>query len=227
MPAHNEEGYLEGSVRSVVTGLRQREADFEVIVVENGSKDATGLEARDLASKLAEVRVLELDVADYGTALRTGFLDATGETVVNFDVDLVDLGFMDAALELMADPSVVIVIGSKRSPGSEDRRRAARRIVTWAFSAVLRHGFGLKASDTHGLKALRRQPLVPIVERCRSGSDIFDTELVLRAERAGLSLREVPVTVSDLRPPRTAIASRIPRTLVGLGALWLSMRRDP
>ena len=150
-----------------------------------------------------------------------------GETVVNFDVDLVDLGFMDAALELMSDPSVVIVIGSKRSPGSEDRRPAARRVVTWAFSAVLRHGFGLKASDTHGLKALRREPLVPIVERCRSGSDIFDTELVLRTERAGLSLRELPVTVSDLRPPRTAIASRIPRTLIGLGALWLSMRRDP
>jgi glycosyltransferase involved in cell wall biosynthesis len=227
MPAHNEEGYLEGSVRSVVAGLRQRGTDFEVIVVENGSKDATRLEARDLASALPEVRALELDVADYGSALRTGFLDAVGETVVNFDVDLVDLGFMDAALELMADPSVVIVIGSKRSPGSEDRRPAARRIVTWAFAAVLRHGFGLKASDTHGLKALRREPLVPIVERCRSGSDIFDTELVLRTERAGLSLRELPVTVSDLRPPRTAIASRIPRTLIGLGALWLSMRRDP
>ena len=55
------------------------------------------------------------------------------------------------------------------------------------FSLVLRHGFGLQVSDTHGVKALRRAPLLPLVEACQFGGDIFDTELILRAERAGLA----------------------------------------
>ena len=227
MPAHNEEGYLEPSVGKVLAGLRERSADFEIVIVENGSKDATRREARELTDASPEVRLIHLEVADYGAALHRGFFEARGDVVVNFDVDLVDLGFLDTALALMDNQRVAIVIGSKRTKGSDDRRKAGRKLVTSVFSAILRHGFGLKATDTHGLKALRQESLSPIVERCRFGSDIFDTELVLRAEKAGLEVLEIPVTVSDMRPPRTAIAGRIPRTLVGLGRLWLSMRRDP
>jgi glycosyltransferase involved in cell wall biosynthesis len=226
MPAHNEEGYLGPSARSVVTGLQKRGEDFEVLVVENGSRDATREEARKLEVDHSQVRVIEMDSADYGAALRRGFLASGGDVVVNFDVDLVDLGFLDSALQVMADPAVVIVVGSKRSPGAEDRRAVGRKLVTRVFSGVLRYGFGLRASDTHGLKALRRAPLCEIVERCRFGTDIFDTELILRAERAGLEVREIPVVVAEVRPPRTAIARRIPRTMLGLCKLWVSLRRE-
>jgi glycosyltransferase AglD len=226
MPAHNEEDYLDRSVRSVVDGLRLREAEFEIVVAENGSRDSTREVARKLSDEFAEVRVVELDIADYGKALRTGFLVSSGELVVNFDVDLVDLEFLDAAEVVMKDPDVAIVIGSKRSEGSNDQRAFGRKVVTSVFAAVLHGGFGLKASDTHGLKALRRAPLFPIVERCRFGSDIFDTEMVLRTERAGLSVREIPVDVADVRPPRTAITTRIPRTLIGLCKLWLALRQE-
>jgi glycosyltransferase AglD len=226
MPAHNEEDYLDSSVRSVVDGLRLRDTDFEIVVAENGSRDSTRDLARKLSDEIAEVRVVESDTADYGKALRTGFLVSRGELVVNFDVDLVDLEFLYAAELVMKDPDVAIVIGSKRSAGSNDQRTLGRKVVTWVFAAVLHGGFGLRVSDTHGLKALRRASLLPIVERCRFGSDIFDTEMVLRTERAGLSVREVPVEVADLRPPRTAITTRIPRTLIGLWKLWLTLRRE-
>ena len=225
MPAHNEEGYLEPAVKTVVAGLTGRRLDFEVIVVQNGSTDGTSGEAARLAESYRQVTPLDLPRADYGQALRSGFLQAAGEVVVNFDVDLVDLDFLDRALAVMADPEVAIVAGSKRSPGSEDRRGPARRLVTTTFSHVLRHGFGLRISDTHGLKALRRQPLRQLVAACRFGQDIFDTELIIRSERAGLVVREIPVAVSDTRPPRTPIARRIPRTLAGLARLWLVLRR--
>jgi hypothetical protein len=99
-------------------------------------------------------------------------------------------------------------------------------VVTAVFSAVLRHGFGLRVSDTHGLKAMRRAPLLPLVEACQFGEDIFDTELIIRAERAGLSVRELPVCVTDQRPPRTPIVRRIPRSLLGLLRLRLALRRS-
>jgi hypothetical protein len=61
---------------------------------------------------------------------------------------------------------------------------------------------------------------------CRFDGDIFDTELVLRSQRAGLRIEEIPVTVAERRPPRTPIWRRIPRSLLGLLrlrlALWMS-----
>ena len=234
MPAHNEEAYLAPAVERVVGALRARPGPFEVVVCENGSTDATAQVATELSGAHPEVRVVTLPEADYGRALRAGFLDARGDLVVNFDVDFVDLGFLDAAVALAGcGDGADVVVGSKRGPGAHDQRRAGRKLVTAIFSLVLRQGFGLRVSDTHGLKLLRRAPLVPLVAACRFGEDIFDTELVLRAERAGLIVREIPVIVTDQRPPRTSIARRIPRSLAGLArlrvALWqedLARRRN-
>lgn len=227
MPAHNEEALLDPSVRAVVDGLRSRKGSFEVVVVENGSTDATSDVAKALEHDLPEVRVLSLPVADYGQALRAGFIAARGDLVVNFDVDFVDLTFLDRALPLAAGPDgAAVVVGSKRLAGARDGRNPGRRLVTAVFSALLRYGFGLKVSDTHGMKLLRRQPLVPVVDACRFGADLFDTELVLRAERSGLLCEEVPIVVKELRPSRTPIARRVPRTVVGLVRLRLALAQD-
>ncbi len=225
-PAHNEENYLVEAVERLISGLRDRSIDFEVVICENGSTDRTLDVARELACRHDEVRFLTLPTPDYGRALRAGFLASDSRLVVNFDVDLIDLGFLDRALLLADDHDADIVIGSKRSPGADDGRPLARRLVTGVFSALLRHGFGLQATDTHGIKLLRKASMVDLVASCRSGADIFDTELILRAERDGRNVVEVPVRVAEQRPPRTGIAGRIPRTLVGLGRLRLRMWRE-
>jgi glycosyltransferase involved in cell wall biosynthesis len=226
VPAHNEEGYLLAAATRLLDGLRGRGDPFEVLICENGSVDRTAAIAAELSAAAPELRWLQLPTADYGLALRAGFLASRGELVVNFDVDFIDLTFLDRAVALARETDAVIVVGSKRSPGSSDGRALGRRAVTGVFSLLLHYGFGLHASDTHGLKLLRRQPLVPIVEACRSGADIFDTELVLRAERAGLGVAEIPVQVVEQRPPRTPIVGRIPRTLLGLVRLRLALWRD-
>jgi glycosyltransferase involved in cell wall biosynthesis len=227
MPAHNERDYLEAAVAHVVAGLQARRMDFEVVVCENGSTDRTVELGEALEKRYPEVRLLTNPKADYGRALRQGFLAAEGDVVVNFDVDYVDLDFLEAALDLMrGDGGPSVVVASKRGAGSEDTRPLGRRAVTAVFSFVLRTGFGLTVTDTHGMKALRRADLAGLVDACQCGEDLFDTELILRAERAGLRVAELPVTVRDTRPPRSSIVSRIPRSVTGLIVLRRALRHQ-
>jgi glycosyltransferase involved in cell wall biosynthesis len=227
MPAHNEMELLAQSVDEVVAGLRGRAELFEVLVVENGSTDGTRELADRLARELPEVRSMSLPRADYGHALRTGFLAAEGRSVVNFDVDHYDLAFVGHALREIGDPpAAAIVVGSKRAEGANDTRAWPRRLVTWTFSTILRWGFGLRVSDTHGMKAVVRARVEPLVRACKFDADIFDTELIIRAQRAGLRVAELPVAVRELRPPRTSIAGRALRTLGRLARLRLVLWRE-
>ena len=155
MPAHNEEVLLPASVDDVCRGLRSRGTRFELVVVENGSTDRTLGLAHELATANDEVRVLTRPEADYGAALRLGLLEATGDVVVNFDVDYYDLAFLDTAVTALGGPPApAIVVGSKRAPGAHDRRSWPRRFVTWGFTTLLRMMFHIGVSDTHGMKAM-------------------------------------------------------------------------
>jgi len=229
MPAFNEAEILATSVKSVVDGLRSRGERFELLIVENGSTDSTFAIGEQLAAEFPEVRVEHRDEADYGRSLRAGLLSATGDAVVNFDTDYFDLDFLEVAVnQVLADDGPAIVVGSKRAEGATDARDPIRKLATTVFSTILRVVFGLRVSDTHGVKAMRRAAVEPYARVCTFGQDLFDTELILRVERAGLHTAEIPVDVRELRPARSSFLSRVPRTLRGLcrlrWALWKESR---
>jgi glycosyltransferase involved in cell wall biosynthesis len=228
MPAHNESGFLDQTLKVLVSALRDRGRAFELLVVENGSTDSTLADARTFAADDDAVSVLTRPVADYGESMRAGLLAAHGDVVVVFDVDYFDPAFVDEVLPRLSAPDgPAIIVGSKRAPGTRDARPWRRRVITAGFATLLRIGFGLTVSDTHGMKGVRRETVEPIVRRCRNGTDLFDTELVLRADRAGLAVAEVPVTVEERRPSRTPIARRIVRTMLGLVRLRIQLWREP
>ena len=159
LPAYNESDTLPVTVKDIHSFLISRDEDFQIVIVENGSTDNTTDVARKLSKKYSNVSYFHQPTADYGAALRRGFQESNGDVVVNFDVDFYDLDFLERAVTLIREtkhnrPS--IVVGSKRAVGARDERTAIRRLATFVFSTLLRVGFGLGVTDTHGIKAFHR-----------------------------------------------------------------------
>jgi glycosyltransferase involved in cell wall biosynthesis len=231
LPAHNEALLIEPVIGTLLSELEHGEHRFELVLVENGSTDETLVLAAKLAEQHHELQVLHLERPDYGAALAAGFEAARGAIVVAFDVDYYDLAFLDAALALLGQPEtpisppVALVLASKRAPGSLDHRPLLRRILTLGFTALLRSGFGLTVSDAHGMKAFRAETILPLVRQCELRGGLFDVELVLRAQRAGVRIAELPAEVTEIRPARTTVSSRTVETLRGLWHLRQSLTR--
>lgn len=224
IPVFNEEAMLAGSVERLMEALDGSGLSFEVILAENGSSDQTLAVAKGLALRDARIRVLHLERPDYGRAMRAGFLVSSGDCLLNFSIDFVDVGFLRTALSRLASHHVVL--GSKYVAAGYDRRPAARRLAGRALSALVRLLFWLPVSDTHGLMALQRVKAAPLLERCRFGHEVFDTELIVRCHRAGLRMCEVPVSVAEQRPSRLGSLRRAMRMLVQLTSLRVALWRE-
>lgn len=223
IPVHNEEPILEVALRTLVTHLERMGRTFEIVLAENGSVDRTRAIAQALAEELGSVRVLHGDQPNYGRALRGGIEDARGRYVVCDEIDLCDADFYVRALREL-DLGADLVIGSKRHKDSEDHRPWIRRRGTQVINGLLRASLGFTGSDTHGLKAFRRESLQPVVEACTVEFDLFASELVIRAMRAGLDVREIPLRLHEIRPPSVGLARRVPRVLLNLARLVYVIR---
>lgn len=224
VPIHNEAGFLPGAVPRLLAALDEVPADATVILAENGSTDDTAAVAARLGESDPRITVLRLPNPDYGAAMRDGFLAATGEWVANVDIDYFSAGFLTAALALGDQADVILA--SKRAPGADDQRGAVRRLGTLAFNVLLRVLLGSRVSDTHGMKVIRAEVIADLGRRVVSTKDLFDTELVIRAERAGYRIRELPATVVELRQARSSLLKRVPRTLKGMLRIRRTLRAE-
>lgn len=212
VPVYNEAAILQRRIRLLARGLEKSVGGpFEIILVENGSQDGTWEIIQSLQREQPNLRGLQIGQASYGGALREGILAARGEAVAVMNVDFWDLNFLREGLALLQ--SCHIVNGSKTLSASKDRRPLFRRLVTQWFNILLRIVFNFPGTDTHGIKVFRREPFLPIVKRCITHHELFDTELVLRACRRGMVLAELPITVKEIRPTRYNHFRRIFNTL--------------
>ena len=214
IPIFNEEEILEESTNAIFSLCKRMEIDFEIIFSENGSTDKTKAIAKELTNKHPEIKIISNPEPNYGNALKTGFKIAKNDLVVSFDIDYYSESFLSEALKLESEYSGITA--SKRLGSSEDGRRFIRRLATNFFVILLKTLFGTKLSDTHGMKAIKKSEIEKFLPKVVSTQDIFDTELLIRIEKNGGKIKEVPAKVNEIRPSVSLIYKRIPRTLKSL-----------
>lgn len=224
IPVYNEEAILHAAVVDLRERLDPFGWSYEIILAENGSRDRTVEIARELSERYPEVRHLSVGEPNYGGALRRGILEARGEVVLCDEIDLCDTDFHRRAIDLLSSGRLDMVIGSKLIAGAEDDRPFARHAASVFYTGLLRVLLGFKGTDTHGLKAFVRDALLPHVRACVVEKDVFASELVIRAYRAGLRIEEIPVRVVEKRPPSINLFKRVPNVLKSVGKLTWAIR---
>ena len=214
VPVFNEEDIVLQSAAQIYDICKRKQLDFELIFVENGSEDETLSLLKTFVSKKEQCKLVILDTANYGNALKQGFLNAENQIVISFDIDYFSEDFLEDALEL--DEKYAAITASKRLVKSDDGRRFIRRLATFIFVTLLKLLFKTKLSDTHGMKAVRKASIMDQIKNVVSTQDLFDTELLIRVERSGNKILEVPAVINEIRPSVSVIYKRIPRTISSL-----------
>ena len=190
-PAHNEAENIEAFVAEALEVLPMLADEFEVIAVDDGSRDATPEIADRLAAADPRVRVVHHEVnKGYGAALRSGFRAAHHELVCFLDGDrqfqAADIGRLLERLDAQDRPDVVVGYRLKRADP------AIRLAYARAYRLALRIFFGLRVRDPDcACKLFRRSALEEI--RLESGGAFMSAELLIKLMQRGRRVVETGV----------------------------------
>ncbi len=191
MPAHNEAENIEPVVTEAVPALAAVSNDFEIIVVDDGSKDDTAGVTRRLMETEPHLRLVQHPVnKGFGAAVLTGFTSATKDWILYTDADR---QFVLAELaNFMPYTDKADLIAGYRAP----RRDPFLRVLYgkgWSMLCTLFFGYTVRDVDC-GFKLLRRKIIDQLADKIGSRGATFSIEWLVRAKRAGYRFVELPVT---------------------------------
>ncbi len=212
IPAYNEELRLPRTLRTLrrfVTARRPVRGPVEVLVVDNGSSDATAEVARAANTPAMPVRVVRCATRGKGAAVRAGLLASDAELVAFMDADgATDLTALDAAW-LRMQHGADVVIGSRGLEGSvaDVRSRRVRTAGAAAYRRIARRLVPGIADTQCGFKVMTGGLARAVAEPLGARGFSFDVELLVRLRAAGARIDEIPVTWTDV-PGSTFVPAR-------------------
>ncbi len=231
IPAYNEEARLPPHLGAVLAYLRANYPAFELLVVDDGSRDGTVAAVTAALAGEARARVVAYTPnRGKGYAIRTGVLATRGAQVVFLDADLsTPIDEIPRALEQLRQAE--IVIGSRDLPTSDVRvpQPLFRRVASDLFKWVRYLMVGLwRISDTQcGFKAYRGPVARQLFALAQIDRFMFDVEILYLAERAGLRIIEMPVRWDDSPGSKVRLGEGLQNTLRDLWRIRRLHRRRP
>jgi glycosyltransferase involved in cell wall biosynthesis len=225
-PCYNEQDNI-GPLLSEALGALPPFADsFEIVVVDDGSRDHSADVVRDVAQRRPEVRLVAHPTnLGYGHALRTGLAQSRGDVVAWIDGDR-QFRIADLALLIDALAKADVVIGRRVRRADPWHRLFVARV----YHHILRATLSVKVNDVDcGFKLLRREVVDAIGPQLESRAAFISPELVIRADHAGYRVTEVAVPHHPrvAGKPRGATPRVVARTIGEIIRLRRSLRLSP
>ena len=219
LPAYNEADTIESTVATTLDrlGAFLEPGSFEVIVAEDGCDDRTPAIADRLADDDRRVRHLHSDERlGRGGALEAAFEVARGDTLVYFDTDLAtDMRHLEELVTRVQSGAADVATGSRWLPGNVAERPAKRGVPSRVYNGLVRVFLGSELRDHQcGFKAISREAFEALGGDVEDGHWFWDTELLVRAQRAGYEVAEFPVEWT----PKGDTKVDLVRDVLGMGS---------
>lgn len=219
LPAFNEEESIEKAVRDTADFLPQRFRDWEILVVDDGSKDDTARIVEDIAASEPRVRLLRHEFNQgYGRALATGFRASSTDLVFYTDSDSqFDIRELADMVPLTEEADAVFGFRIYRYDS------VSRCILSWVYNKIVRILFLVRIRDVDCAFKLFTRKVVDKLS-FRSSDFFIDTELVAQTARLGFRTLEKGVRHYPRSAGQTTVRpSHIPRTLWTVARMWLQI----
>jgi len=227
IPVYNEAKVLARSVRQLAAAMADcRDFPWQIVVVNNGSIDDTRAVGQRLAEQLPYVRLLHLDAKGRGRALRKAWSETRAEFSIYMDVDLsTDLAAVPQAVQLLRG-GAHLVTGSRLHPQSSITRCLKREILSRGYNLLIRWVLRTRSFDDAqcGFKGVHIETVRRLLPLVKNQDWFFDTELLVLAEYAGLSIRSLPITWVEDLDTRVNVPMTVWEDLRGLARLRQSAR---
>jgi uncharacterized protein (TIRG00374 family) len=219
LPAYNEADTLPATVEVTLETLGSflSPGTFEVVVAEDGCEDRTPEIADELAAEHDAVRHIHADERlGRGGALERAFRESAGETLAYFDTDLAtDMAHLEELVESVRSDEYDFATGSRWLPDSRADRPARRGIPSLGYNTLVRLFLRSSLRDHQcGFKAFDRGALLDVLEGVEDEHWFWDTEVLVRAQRAGYRVREFPVDWT----PKGDSKVDVVRDVLGMGS---------
>ncbi|HYF65127.1 MAG TPA: dolichyl-phosphate beta-glucosyltransferase [Herpetosiphonaceae bacterium] len=203
IPVLNEEEQLEASVLALRDFLLEScPYRWRIVVADNGSKDRTPQICQDLKARYpGEVSFERLEQRGRGRALKTAWLNSDADVLCYMDVDLsTNLRALPPLLAALVHSDYDLGTGSRLMHGAIVTRQWKRELISRTYNTIIRLMFWHRFRDAQcGFKAITRKAAHELLPQVKDNEWFFDSELLLKAERQGYRIFEVPVEwIEDL-----------------------------
>ncbi|MFH1193684.1 MAG: glycosyltransferase [bacterium] len=253
LPCYNEEAILEKNIKQVAEAVKNLPHDIKIVISDNNSKDRTAEIGKRLAQELPSVNYMFVGEPGKGAAVMEAWKNFSDFDVYGFmDADLaMDLEALPRALEYFTPSSILpldppsasplppdyrgkkgeegggydVVIGSRRIKGAEAKRELYRKFISAGLSFLIKLFLKTKIKDTPcGFKFFRKAVLDKVLPQVKDRQWVFDTELLILAERSEYSIKEMPVKWAE-KNERGSKVNIYPTAMEYLKKIWEIRKR--
>ncbi len=209
IPMYNESSIIDVAIKTFSEYLKSKYEDWELIFVDDGSKDGCGDAVRKASETEPRIRLEGYpDNRGKGCAVRTGMLAAKGDIVVFTDCDnAYGEDAVGRMIDMFSESKADIIIGSRNlsKDGYKDYT-FIRKLASKTYIKVIGIVAGFKFSDAQsGIKGFRREAAQKVFHNCEVDRFAFDLEAIMIAQKAGFKIEEMPVTIINHRESKVRV----------------------